>query len=306
MHIGKNETDSKLKAMYFPPSPPKKMSEPTNEPTIATATATDATSFQNSPTNSSTTISNTTPTPTDPDSNSDPLYTIPTPYDVADGFISFTDSFLYLGTLITPDLRDETDVRLRIKKATAQVNTLRPFFRHPDIDLETKTSVYMATALNTTLWGCKAWTITDSIKRALQVLHHHSLRTILNINMFEVKEQSITNAQTQIHANVPDILIFLMRRSLRWIGKLARMPMNRLPRQLLAAWVKNPRKRGRPQSSLPNTMIESLQKALQDQVSQHMPLSEWIETAQDEKLWNDIIDEWHKVTCQVSFTDFEL
>jgi hypothetical protein len=58
--------------------------------------------------------------------------------------------------------------------------------------------------------------------------------------MFEVKEQRITNAQTRKRANIPDILIFLMRRSLRWIGKLARMPMNRLPRQLLAAWVKNP------------------------------------------------------------------
>jgi hypothetical protein len=53
-------------------------------------------------------------------------------------------------------------------------------------------------------------------------------------------------------------------------------------------------------------MIKLLQEALQDQVSQHAPLSEWIETAQDEKLWNDIIDKWHKVACQVSFTDFEL
>jgi hypothetical protein len=84
------------------------------------------------------------------------------------------------------------------------------------------------------------------------------------------------------------------------------MPMNRLPRQLLAAWVKNSKKRGRPQSTLHNTMIKLLQEALQDQVSQHAPLSEWIETAQDEKLWNNIIDEWHKVTCQVSFTDFKL
>jgi hypothetical protein len=30
--------------------------------------------------------------------------------------------------------------------------------------------------------------------------------------MFEVEEQRFTNAQTQKHANVPDILIFLMRR----------------------------------------------------------------------------------------------
>jgi hypothetical protein len=159
---------------------------------------------------------------------------------LADGFMSFTDSFLYLGTLITPDLRDETDVRSRIKKATAQVGTLRSFFWHPDINLETKTTVYTATALNTALWGCEAWTITDSIKRALQVFHHRSLRTILNINMFKVEEQRITNAQTWKRANVPDILIFLTRRSLHWIGKLARMPMNRLPCRLLAAWVKNP------------------------------------------------------------------
>jgi hypothetical protein len=53
--------------------------------------------------------------------------------------------------------------------------------------------------------------------------------------MFEVEEQRITNAQTQKHANIPDILIFLIRRSLHWIGKLVRMPMNRRPRQLLAA-----------------------------------------------------------------------
>ena len=60
-------------------------------------------------------------------------------------------------------------------------------------------------------------------------------------------------------------------------------------------WVKNPWKRGKPQSILCNTMIELLQEALQDQVSQHLPLSEWIETAQDEKLWNNIIDKWHDI-----------
>jgi hypothetical protein len=79
-------------------------------------------------------------------------------------------------------------VRSRIKKATAQVGVLRTFVQHPDIDLETMTTVYTTMALNTVLWGCEAWTVTNSIKRALQVFHHHSLRKILNINMFKVKE----------------------------------------------------------------------------------------------------------------------
>jgi hypothetical protein len=120
--------------------------------------------------------------------------------------------------------------------------------------------------------------------------------------MFEVEEQRITNAETRKRANVRDILIFLTRRSLHWIGKLARMPMNRLPRRLLAAWVQNPRKRGRPQATLRNTMIDSLQQVLQDQVSDQAPLSKWIDTARDVKLWNDIIDQWHEIACQLSFT----
>jgi len=296
MHIGKGDVDSKTKAMYFPPSlPKKKPKNPDSNTLVDTTTQTDDQS-SHATTSVSTTTSATAP------SNSDPNYTLPAPFNVADGFISFTDSFLYLGSIITPDLRDDADVKSRVKKATAQVGALRSFFRHPNIDLETKVTVYTATALNTVLWGCESWTITDSIKRSLQVFHHRSLRAILNINMFEVEEQRITNTEIRKRANVPDILIFLTRRNLRWIGKLARMPMNRLPRRLLAAWVQNPRKRGRPQANLRNTMIDSLQQALQDQISDQAPLSEWIDTARDTKLWNDIIDQWHEIACQLSFT----
>jgi hypothetical protein len=49
-------------------------------------------------------------------------------------------------------------------------------------------------------------------------------------------------------------------------------------------------------------MIDSLQQVLQDQVSDQAPLSKWIDTARDVKLWNDIIDQWHEITCQLSFT----
>jgi hypothetical protein len=49
-------------------------------------------------------------------------------------------------------------------------------------------------------------------------------------------------------------------------------------------------------------MIDLLQQALQDQVSNQAPLSEWIDTARDMKLWNDIIDQWHDFVCQLSFT----
>jgi hypothetical protein len=59
-------------------------------------------------------------------------------------------------------------------------------------------------------------------------------------------------------------------------------------------------------------MIDSLQQVLQDQVwvaPDQAPLFEWIDTARDVKLWNDIIDQWHEIidqwheiACQLSFT----
>jgi hypothetical protein len=215
MHIGRGYVNLKTKAMYFPPSLPKKKSNNTDNIIVETATQTDDRS-SHATTPVSTTTSNTAPC------NSDPNYTLPAPFNVANSFISFTDSFLYLSSIITPNLRDDADVKSRIKKATAQVGALRSFFRHPNIDLETKVAVYTAMALNTVLWGCESWTITDSIKCSLQVFHHRSLRAILilNINMFEVEEQRITNSKIHKHANVPDILIYLTRRSLHWISKL--------------------------------------------------------------------------------------
>jgi len=48
---------------------------------------------------------------------------------------------------------------------------------------------------NTVLWRCESWSLTEENKRQLQVFHHRSLRKMFNINMFEVEEQRITNAQ---------------------------------------------------------------------------------------------------------------
>jgi len=88
------------------------------------------------------------------DKENDKTYKLPERFNIADGYISFTDSFLYLGTTLTPDLRNDTDIQARIKKATTQMGALRCFFRQPYIDLMTKTCMYLTMLLNTVLWGC--------------------------------------------------------------------------------------------------------------------------------------------------------
>jgi hypothetical protein len=300
MHIGRGETESKTKAMFFP----KRMTDDNKKrkKKEKETTNTNQEEYNNNTDNNN--DNNNTETTNGTDENEEEKrLPLPPPFDVADGFVSFTDSFTYLGSIVTPDLRDDEDIRARIKKAAGQVGGLRPFFRSPHIDLETKVRVYLAIPLNTVLWGCESWALTEDLIRELRVFHHRSLRKILNINMFEVEEQRITNTTIRERTNVPDILILAQRRQLRWIGKLARMPMKRLPRQLLAAWVNNPRKRGRPQTSLRNTMIETLQEALDDQVSKDAPLEEWIDSAKDQRLWENIIETWYETAHERSMIE---
>jgi hypothetical protein len=112
--------------MYFPPSLPQKKPNNTNTATVETATQTitdDRSSSATTPVPSTTTS---TATP----SNFDPNYILPAPFNIANGFISFSDSFLYLGSIITPDLRDNTDVKSRIQKSYSTS-------WHPEILLQT-------------------------------------------------------------------------------------------------------------------------------------------------------------------------
>jgi hypothetical protein len=96
MHIGRGDVNSKTKAMYFPPSLPQKKQNNTNITTVETATQTitdDCSSSATTPVPSTTTY---TATPSN--------YILPAPFNVADDFISFSNSFFYLGSIITPDL----------------------------------------------------------------------------------------------------------------------------------------------------------------------------------------------------------
>ena len=66
--------------------------------------------------------------------------------------------------------------------------------------------------------------------------------------------------------------------------KLARMPMECPPHQLLAAWVNHPSKVQRPQQTLQNTMIKILKEALANQITDNGHLNDWIDTAQNKSI----------------------
>jgi hypothetical protein len=219
------------------------------------------------------------------------------------GYITTTNSFKYLGSTITPDLHEDTEIRARINKGTAQVAMMIKFYRARNISLKTKRNIFIATAINTVLWGCESWTMSESNCKRLVSFQHKCIRRILNINMFQVEQDRIKNETVrQRFDNIPHILDLVTLRQANWIGKMALMDDKRMPRQLLASWVNNPRKVGRPQLCYRQTFARTIKQIVESDYNGTFKL--WMPQASTSNEWTKLIADWW--TARNPTTDLDL
>ena len=59
-------------------------------------------------------------------------------FPVADGFVSFMQTFKYLGSHISYNLRDDDDITARIAAANASMGALKALWRNPHLDMYSK------------------------------------------------------------------------------------------------------------------------------------------------------------------------
>jgi hypothetical protein len=77
------------------------------------------------------------------------------------GTVSFTKSFVYLGSLLHCDLSDDHDVDARIKKASKAFGALRNcFFSSSLVPERMKGQVYAGGVLVVLMCGCESWCLT--------------------------------------------------------------------------------------------------------------------------------------------------
>ena len=90
-----------------------------------------------------------------------------------------------------------------------------------------------------------------------------------------------------LHTQIKDLGLkpideYVSRRQLRWLGHVARMDYERLPRKMLSSWVAAPRPRGAP----PMTYRRSIEKAL---ANFNVKYSEWPALAADRAAWRETL-----------------
>ena len=215
------------------------------------------------------------------------------PIQVADGFVTFTKHFKYLGSYISYNLRDDYDIQNRVLNASKAMGALKNFWDNPHVDLYSKFLI-RAIPLNLLLWGCETWSMRKQLMDKLEVFVHRSCRRILHITMTQVKDERITNEQVRkTFYSLPSVPHLIAARQLSFIGKVIRGPFDQPPKMLLTAWCNNKRKPGRPFLHNKDFIVKNL-KLLFDRVDDVIiddfgTLKDWINEASDELYWEKLI-----------------
>jgi len=207
------------------------------------------------------------------------------------GTVSFTQSFVYLGSVLHRDLSDHHDVDARIKKASKAFGALRDqFFGTRDVSERLKGKVYAGGVLAVLLFGCESWCLTaESIDR-LRNWHNKRIREMCRVTMCQSFVHQISSLSLQKRTGVFPIEYYLASRTLLWAGHVARMPKSRLPKRLMLSWVREPRIAGGQEMTYGRSLERHLKYFdIAGEDGSALAFSEWATLAQDRAGWHKLV-----------------
>ena len=202
------------------------------------------------------------------------------PFNINCQTVHVVDSFVYLGSLLSPDSRCGTEVDRRLASAAKAFGALQCVFRDKNLSIRTKRLVYSACILSTLLYGSECWPILRSQERRLDSFHHQCLRAILGVSRLSQQLKHISNAELRSRwGDVGLISDTLRKRRLRWLGHVARMPEDRLPKQLFFGWLPRTRPAHGPRLRWKDRIAADLK---------NLQVNSWYTTAQARVKWRVI------------------
>ena len=152
-------------------------------------------------------------------------------------YVDFTDTFKYLGSMLTRDLKTALDIETRLTKATQAFGALRPVVCNRHSTATTRGIIYKVMVISLLLHGAESWSLTEKHMRALTTFHRRCIRAMCNANLRSTRNYRIKTATLEDRLGVDPIDQCYHRRVFGWAGEVLRMLMDRLPRKLLTAWL---------------------------------------------------------------------
>ena len=140
------------------------------------------------------------------------------------------ETFTYLGSTLSRTTTIDAEINNRISKASSAFGRLREkVWERRGISLETKLKVYRAVVLTTLLYSSETWTAYRRHEKQLNHFHLRCLRNLLHIRW----QDKVPDTEFLKQTNFPSIITTMRKAQLSWAGHVSRMPVDRIPKQLL-------------------------------------------------------------------------
>ena len=197
------------------------------------------------------------------------------------GNVDFVSQFKYLGSMSSVGLPPELEISARLAKAGAAFHKLVRLWADNHIFRKTKVSIYKAIVQATLLYGCESWAVPQALIRSLDTFQMRCLRRICGISMREKKTNEWVRAQCGVEA-ISNLASF---RRLRWLGHLARLPDDRLPKRLLFGSLPH----SEDQARRPGRALKSWSDYVRDDLHNLSMPYQWYSLAQNRNKWRNKI-----------------
>ena len=132
--------------------------------------------------------------------------------------LPISNSFKYLGTIITDNGSLESEFKERIKKAEQAMGMLRTVWQSSRLSIHTKIELYISLVRSVLLYGHQSWYSTSTTDAKFLAFENKALRRILGIRW----HQHITNAAVREVTNVPSVIECVRLSRWRWMGHILR------------------------------------------------------------------------------------
>ena len=152
--------------------------------------------------------------------------------------IEAVSSFRHLGSVLESHGKIRMDVEDRVAHASHAFGALcRPVFCNGSLSRKTKRRmVYRAAVLGVLLYGAKTWATKRVSTQKVEEFNNRCLRHIMNISRAEQRAGYISSAQMRRNFGMDEVLEdVVIARRLRWLGHVARMQEDRIPKRLFLA-----------------------------------------------------------------------
>ena len=143
--------------------------------------------------------------------------------------------FKYLGSVVDNGSRLCRDIAARIARASGACSApWKSVFSNPHLLMHTKRCVFNACVLSLLLYGSECWAPLQLDLKKLSTFSMRCIRSILRVSRSRMWDEHISKEELLVRWGDSEMIKDkIAHRRLEWLGHVARMPDNRIPKQVV-------------------------------------------------------------------------